>query len=366
MVVLIKDLDEPEEERVIQTLVFCSELKLLITASENLIKIWKLTKGFNWNRKPPQILTGHKSIVNCLSYLYLGEAGIILASGSSSKSSCVKLWFIDNKGVWDGNKPESLKIETGKIKSIAMHFLADGGALLAAGGGEYGNNLSVYKLTPKLQWNEKEPLVLKGFTYWANPIALHSFNNDKIILVVSGYWMETFLKLWTFNMQGNWDRKQPLTLKLPPNEQFEDNYLRSFEIKSFEDNSAILLASIASSENDYWICDAGYIIAWFFDSAGNVTDENSMVLDSTNDSIAQAIFQILNNDNLLVASKITYNQVSVKLFKKISDNWKEQNNQEFKYRKWIKLGCFLNTSSEIFLISITENRLISRKVLSTK
>ena len=69
MGVLIKDVDEHEKEQVIQTLVFCPELKLLITASENLIKIWKLTRGFNWNKKPPQILTGHKSIVNCLSYL---------------------------------------------------------------------------------------------------------------------------------------------------------------------------------------------------------------------------------------------------------------------------------------------------------
>ena len=362
MVVLIKDSDE-SKDRVFETLVFCSELRILITASENLIKIWKLTKGFNWNKKPPQILTGHKSIVNCLSYLYLGEDGIILASGSSSKSSCVKLWFINSKGVWDGNKPESLKIETGKIKSVAMQFLAGGGALLAAGGGEYGNNLSVFRLSPKLHWDKKEPLVLKGFTYWAYPVAFQSFG-DKIILAVSGYWMETFLKLWTFDMQGNWDCQEPLTLKLPPNKFYENNDLRSFVIKSFEKNGAILIASIATTERDPWDCEVGYTIAWFFDSTGKVTDERSIVLDSRDDSITEAVFHVLNDDELLVGSKIAYNRVSVKLFRKNSGNWEEQTNHIYRFRKWVSLVCFLKTPTEILLIGIRGNRIISRSIKS--
>ena len=133
-------------------------------------------------------------------------------------------------------------------------------------------------------------------------------------------------------------------------------------IKTFDNNGAILIAVIASSENDYWICDARYTIAWFFDSTGKVTDEKPIILDSADDSITEAVFQIINNNEILVASKIAYNKISVKHFTKSSNKWTVQNDQIIKYRKWLNIICFLNTSNEIRLIGITGNRIHSRSI----
>ncbi|MHA1556814.1 MAG: hypothetical protein ACTSPM_07755 [Candidatus Heimdallarchaeota archaeon] len=363
---MIDNLEENEEKQAIYSLTQCSELNLLISASGNLMKIWKLNKNGKWDGKPPQVLKGHEFPINCMSCLYLGKKGALLASGSAFEGSCVKLWFIDNKGLWDGKKPESLKIKTWSIKSIAMEFIEDGGVLLAIGGGEYGNNLSVYKLTPEYHWDKKEPLVPKEFTYWAYPVSLCSFNKDKIILAVSGGWMETFLKLWTFNSQGNWDGNPPLKLSLPPCPDYESNYPRSFEMSSINSKGAVLIAGIGSDENEYWTGDAGYIVVWNFEAAGFVTEEKAIILNRYDAPVKQVVLHVLSESEILVAYRTSYKAISVKFLKKITGKWKEQNTLVFEHHRWLKIGCFITTPSEILLIGISENELISWSVIASK
>ncbi|MHA1211899.1 MAG: hypothetical protein ACTSSH_05500 [Candidatus Heimdallarchaeota archaeon] len=363
MVILIENLEGNEEKQSIYSLTLCSELNLLISASGKLMKIWKLNKKGKWDGKPPQVLEGHEFRINCMSCLYLGDEGALLASGSAFEGSCLKLWFINNMGFWDGKKPESLKIKTWSIKSIAMEFLEDGGVLLAAGGGEYGNNLSVYRLTPEYRWNKKEPLVLKEFTYWAYPVALCSFNEDKIILAVSGGWMETFLKLWTFDTQGNWDGNPPLKLSLPPCPDYESNYPRSFEMSNINNKGAVLIAGIGSDENEYWTGDAGYVIVWNFDGAGSVAEEKAVILKRYDAPVEQVVLHRLSECEILVACRISYNEISVTCLKKTNGVWKEQNTLLFEHHH---IGCFISTPSEILLIGISENKLISWSVLASK
>ncbi len=366
MAILIENLEGNEETQTIHSLIPCPELNLLITASGNQMKIWKLTKRGKWDGKPPQVIKGHKFPINCMSCFYLGKKGALLASGSAFEGSCVKLWFIDNKGIWNGSKPESLKIKTWSIKSIAMEFLEDGGVLLAVGGGEYGNNLSVYKLTPEYQWDKKEPLVLKEFTYWAYPVSLCSFNKDKVILTVSGGWMETFLKLWTFDTKGNWDGNSPQKLSLPPSPDYESNYLRSFSMNSINSKSAVLIAGIGSDADEYWTGDAGYIVVWNFDAAGSVSNEKATILNRYDLPVKDLVLYVLSECEILVAFRISYNEISVKFLKKIAGVWKEQNTLIFKYHNWLKIGCFFTIPSEIRLIGISENKLISWSVLASK
>lgn len=361
MVILLKNQEENGKSNSFNSLVFCPILNLLITSSENLIKIWKLDKKGRWNRKSPQVLQGHKFRINFLSCLYLSGKGALLASASSSEKSYVKLWHLNLNGLWDGKDPETLEIKTWMIKSIAMQSLADRGVLLAVGGGEYGDKLSVWCLTSELKWNKKDPLFLKGFTYWSYPVALCSFNG-RILLVVSGSWMEPYHKIWTFDMRGNWNGNLPLKLNLPPNQDYESNYPRSFSMCKLNDDRAVLVTAIGSDEDEYLTADAGYIIAWTFNARGELVNKKPLILGFYPQPVKRVVVFPFGVQEFLLAYSITSNKIGIKFLKEVKGIWKEYDNIFFELEDKLRIGCFVPAGKDFLFVGISRDELISWRI----